>query len=323
MWDTHSHILDNLLSSNDHIPPFEYISYVENFADCTLGELLDSFPKNEIKSCVMTTHPKDWKYVINMFKKNPDHVLPALGLHPWIVQQYRNVIDERVLQHLLIVARQYLQKYPSAIIGEIGLDQTEKRLLSFENNTSKILDVKDTTGSLIETQFLVFKAFWNLACEFNRPISLHCVKSDSLILDFLSKQLELVKSTVHETNKFFPFSLAFHSYTGSDEFIRQLYSLKFPPSFHIYVGISKVITSRLPKSRLFKLLGAIPINRMLIESDESNIDMVIPGLNWCIDTIITHKSSKAMDESISIESPRDSIMNQLDANSNAFLNTSS
>lgn len=316
LWDTHSHILDTLLLHElNH--SFENIRYSDD--DNHTLQIPSLFLQNDIKSCVMTTHPRYWEHAIKLFKNNPNHICPALGIHPWIVQEYKDDINIDTIQYILIIARQYLQKYPNCIIGEIGLDQTEKRLMCSGENISRALSVSDVHDSSIEIQFLVFKHFWELACEFERPISLHCVKSDSLIMDFISMQLKLWKqSTTHDATKYFPPSLTFHSYTGSAEFMKQLYSLNLPTEFSIYTSFSKAITGRLSKSRLASLLQIIPIDRILIESDESSINNVIPGLNWCIDTILDYTFNDKCPDTI--ESTRLSIVNQLNKNSSAFLN---
>lgn len=317
LWDTHSHILDTLLL---HEPnhSFDNIRYSDDSNDYTL-EIPSSFLQNDIKSCVMTNHPRYWKHAIKLFKNNPDNICPALGIHPWIVQQYKDDINIDTIQHITSIAKRYLQRYPNCIIGEIGLDQTEKRLLCSGENISKALSVNDVHDSSIEIQFLVFKHFWELACEFERPISLHCVKSDALIMDFISMQLKLWKqSTTRNISRYFPSSLTFHSYTGSAEFMKQLYSLNLPTEFCIYTSFSKAITGRLSKSRVAELFQIIPIDRILIESDESNIDNVIPGLNWCIDTIVDYTFNNRCSDTI--ESSRLSTLKQLNKNSNAFLN---
>lgn len=264
IYDTHSHIVDSLALDRDR------------YGDLELEELEEvSYPPalSNVYSCLMATRPIEWSLIARLARTSADMVCPAFGIHPWVVQRHRELFltHESPIYRLIDSARSCLSACPRAIIGEIGLDQIEKRL--YPDSLPSIIppsitSIFDVPGSIIEAQYLVFSSFWNLASSLHRPISIHCVKSDSLFLDFCRRQSS------------FPPAFVLHSYTGSDEFIRQLYDLQLPVA--IYFSISNAITGRMSKTRLQKLISAIPKDRILIESDESSIDGVLSGLKWCL-----------------------------------------
>ncbi len=107
---------------------------------------------------INSTAPEDWPAVIQSAQTN-SHVIPAIGLHPWEVQQ---------------APENWKTTFQTALkeaeaIGEIGLDRKER---SHE----------------MEQQVEAF--CWQLKNAYvnNLPVSIHCVKAIGLLMETLRTQ---------------------------------------------------------------------------------------------------------------------------------------
>ena len=130
--------------------------------------------------CVGTTL-KDWKKVADIFAQYPDFIVPAFGVHPWYVQS----VEQNWQQTL----EEYLQKFPHALVGEIGLDNLKPE---------------------IELQKQYFSAQIAVAQKYNRPIIIHAVKAFHLFEDLW---------------KTLPKKFVFHSFSSSVEQLQKIVSL--------------------------------------------------------------------------------------------------
>lgn len=109
-------------------------------------------------SVVNGTSPKDWTAVVEL-AKNSHKVIPAIGLHPWRVNEVADNWQS-----------QFLDALPHAkVIGEIGLD----RWISDSN---------------LERQEAAF--CWQLkqASLHNLPVSIHCLRASGALLKVLANQ---------------------------------------------------------------------------------------------------------------------------------------
>eukprot|EP00434_Breviolum_minutum_P044108 symbB.v1.2.039357.t1/scaffold6510.1/size23199/1 len=104
----------------------------------------------------------DWDTVEMFWRQFPDFVAPSFGLHPWWVT---NSEASRVAFSEL---RRKLMDVPSAGVGECGLDGGRKKEIP------------------MELQVEVLKAQLDLAKEFQRPVSLHCVAAHGTMLQVSS-----------------------------------------------------------------------------------------------------------------------------------------
>lgn len=145
--------------------------------------------------------------------KEESHIYPALGLHPYFMENHQDVD----LKHL----RVYIEKYRSHLvaIGECGLD------LMIANPQ-------------FDKQLNFFKAHLRLAKEFDLPLIIHSRKS----LDFVLKELRKYKSLRGEI----------HSFSGSWQQAEQLMALGFKLGFGGAVTYSRAkrlrrILKALPK----------------------------------------------------------------------------
>eukprot|EP00607_Mallomonas_marina_P003440 CAMPEP_0182431604 /NCGR_PEP_ID=MMETSP1167-20130531/50462_1 /TAXON_ID=2988 /ORGANISM="Mallomonas Sp, Strain CCMP3275" /LENGTH=187 /DNA_ID=CAMNT_0024618125 /DNA_START=247 /DNA_END=807 /DNA_ORIENTATION=+ len=179
----------------------------------------------------MGTRPADWNDVLSLEANYSGQIQGGLGLHPWFAH---NPEDDRWLDRL----RSYLVSNRQMIVGEIGLDRLWKP--------------PETRKNELDAQHEVFLAQLHLATELRRPVSIHCVKSDGIMLSILKDQIEL------------PPALYFHSYGGSIDTARCLYNMK-KYGDRMYFGFSTAVNMRSPKTS--SVIASLPSNRILLESD--------------------------------------------------------
>ncbi len=109
-------------------------------------------------SVVNGTSPKDWTEVVEL-AKNSQKVIPAIGLHPWRVNEVADNWQS-----------QFLDALPHAqVIGEIGLDRW----------------INDSNLERQEAAFC-----WQLkqASLHNLPVSIHCLRTSGALLKVLANQ---------------------------------------------------------------------------------------------------------------------------------------
>ena len=91
----------------------------------------------------------DWPKVALLSEQFPNIVIPAFGIHPWYADKVQPEWNLRMAA--------YLQKYPHALVGEVGLDRFHDK--NFEPQNS------------------IFKTQIDLAKQYNRPLIIHAVRS--------------------------------------------------------------------------------------------------------------------------------------------------
>lgn len=216
------------------------------------------------KLCVMSSDQTQWQAVESFYEKFPEKIIPAFGVHPWRVETLTSETDENPVDNLLKNLRIILEKYPRALVGEIGLDG-----VAVHPETKELYNEK--------VQVELFVGQWKLAAEMNRPVSVHCVKNFALFF-------ETVRTIVPAPPK-----VMMHSFTGSAEFAEQL--MRIPQlKDKIYFSYSKVINLRSWKCK--KVIKQLPDNRILVESDLHCCTGIEEGL---LDMIAVIKSAKNWD----------------------------
>ena len=140
------------------------------------------------------------------------------------------------------------------MVGEIGLDESAK-------------NPKTGLKYDYETQFEVFNAQFNLACELQRSVSIHAVQVSGKLYDFMSK---IEKS---------PPTIMLHSFNGSSDMIKRLLKIK-GIGHKIYFSLSLAVSLR--SSRFQEIVLSIPDDRILIESDCHDI----AKLDGCMEEIL-------------------------------------
>ena len=109
-------------------------------------------------SVVNGTSPSDWKTVVKL-SKSSHKVIPAIGLHPWRVN---DVVDNWQAQ--------FLDALPHAqVIGEIGLDYWISNYNAERQETALCWQLKH-------------------AAQLNIPVTLHCLRASSALLNILERE---------------------------------------------------------------------------------------------------------------------------------------
>ena len=163
---------------------------------------------------------KDWPKVAALAGRLP-WVRPAFGLHPWHVKEREPTWMEMLREHLLA--------HPQAVVGETGLD----RWIDHHN---------------IEAQIECFKTQISLAVEFDRPITIHCLRAFGLLDDVL-RSVTLPRR-----------GFLLHSYGGPIEMVPSFVKLGAYFSISPYFGHPR-------KATLLATFARIPLNRLLAETD--------------------------------------------------------
>ena len=111
---------------------------------------------------------KDWDIVLNFAMEKSLLIVPALGIHPWYLNNASEQWKEK-LEHKL-------QNNPHALIGECGLDRLKNQ------------------NYLQQKSF--FSTHIDLSVELSRPLLIHAVKSDMWLEEFW-KKLKQTKFVFH------------------------------------------------------------------------------------------------------------------------------
>lgn len=192
--------------------------------DARLSGELDSILA-EMRSAGITrwavngTGPDDWNEVALLAATHSETVA-GYGVHPWKVNSIPNHWESELLERL--------QNDPDSFVGEIGLD-------------------KWIRGHRIEHQKEIFTRQLDIANEFERPATIHCLRAWGHLLDCL-----------RETPLSKPFLL--HSFSGPREMIPELLD------FGAFFSISGYFF-RPDKGEKLSLFSDIPDERILLETD--------------------------------------------------------
>jgi TatD DNase family protein len=169
------------------------------------------------------TRESDWGAVLELAKGRPC-VLPMLGLHPWFVQE-ASPAWFRTLERLVWER--------SIGIGECGLDFA---LETFDR----------------EAQEAAFKTQLRLACDTERPISIHCRRAWES-LEAAIREVGLPKA-----------GAVVHAFSGSAEVAMQLQRLG------LHLSFSCALANPLNK-RAAKAVVAVSLEHLLFETDAPDI----------------------------------------------------
>jgi len=187
-----------------------------------------------ISRCIVNaTCEDDWKNVATLAASQPDFVLPAFGIHPWQAHTARPDWQEKL--------RALLEKHPQSSIGECGLDTW-------------------VAEPSLDIQRPIFLDQLRLACELDRPITIHCLKAWGALFDAFAEAPP-------------PSRFLMHSYGGSIETARRLIPLGAYFSFSGHFLHPR-------KSAVLDVFRQLPPDRILLETDAP--DMLPPP------EIITH-----------------------------------
>jgi TatD DNase family protein len=167
-------------------------------------QISDDLEEIDLRYAVVNgTSPTDWPAVLEL-AKSESRMIPAIGLHPWQVNDAPADWQAQFLNALDRGAR---------VIGEVGLDQWRE-------------------GYDLERQQAAFRWQFAQATQRNLPVSIHCLKAIGPLMETLRRE-PLPKRGFH-----------LHAYNGSVELIPELVELGAYFSFNagqLTTGKSKAL----------------------------------------------------------------------------------
>jgi len=181
---------------------------------------------------------EDWPTVASLAEHYPSLIIPAFGYHPWY-------IGERTA-HWKANLVSWLDRFPNAVIGEIGidqwiLDQSPERL-------ARVAPAMVTPPPAMSEQESVFVWQLKLASERNLSASVHCLAA----LGKLQRLLEMHGSPKR--------GFLLHSYGGPLELVKPFIQLGARFSFAGYFAHERKQARR-------DVFARIPSERLLVETD--------------------------------------------------------
>lgn len=258
-------------------------------------------------------------------------IIPSFGWHPWFSHQiyddsvsspsggvhkldhYRAVIipsptdsqflrklpDPRPLSEFIAQTRCYLEKYPFALVGEIGIDRAFRipENSSEEETGSALLTPGGREGKRLtayrvrmDHQRKILTAQLHLAAELSRPVSVHGVAAHGALFDTLretwrghekaviskrvrKRQASAAHSEEDENGsldapaaKPFPPRICLHSYSGPAGPLAQYLHPSVPAT--VFFSFSELVNfPSSVSSKAIDVLQEIPDDRLLAESD--------------------------------------------------------
>lgn len=172
------------------------------------------------KAMVNGTQEADWDAVAALAREH-GWVRPSFGLHPWHVAG-RSPEWLNKLRALLVA-------FPSAGVGEIGLDRWIE-------------------GHDDAAQSEVFTAQLALAAELHRPATIHCLRAWGSLAEHLRRLPRPARGFL------------IHAYGGSAEMMREFAGLGGYFSFNAYFLHERKASQR-------AVFAEVPMERLLVETD--------------------------------------------------------
>jgi len=217
---------DDLFSMNAYQDAHNHLQHAA--LDPHLAEILSTVRTLPVNWMVVNgTAESDWEKVADMAKEL-SFVIPSFGLHPWFLLERSKHWEEALCAYLT---------QTSCAVGEVGLD------LWMQNSD-------------LQLQKKILRTHLELAAEFQRPITIHCLRAWPELLELLP--------TVPIPNCGF----LLHSYTGPARMIEKFLS------FGSYFSFSGYFLSR-GKEEKAQTFREIPYDRLLVETDAP--DMPLPA----------------------------------------------
>ena len=295
---------------------------------------------------------------MNMVLQPTTKIIPSFGWHPWFAhhlyddthsalkqplidnakeEHYRSVlrprsgddwksidmIDPLPLSVFISHTREKLKKYPSALVGEIGLDKAFRLPYAWTPKQWEKRDTSLTPGGregrrltrykiCINHQRLILSAQLKLAGEMQRPVSIHGVRAHGMLFETIKEtwrhgpkggnkhmvedkngrrgapRLDTFKDEVETDSAehtFVPPRICLHSYSGGPTMIAHYIHPSVP--IDIFFSFSYVINfCGTAPGNIEATIGAIPDNAILVESDTHEAGKLMENrLEWAVTKI--------------------------------------
>ena len=220
-----AHLIDSHIHLTDYEPGADIAAIIEQATNAGVVRL----------ACNGTAE-HDWLKVLKLAETSKS-IIPFVGLHPWFVKK-RSADWLSTLENLIIAN--------NCGVGETGLDRLEAPV-----------NVTD--------QEHCFLAQLDLAHQYDRPITIHCVRAWGWLMDVLRSQPNLPKR------------MLIHAYGGSPDMIKPL------ADFGAYFSFSGKALDK-AYMRAQESLQVVPLDRLLIETDAPNM---LPPAAYCTEIITT------------------------------------
>jgi Tat protein secretion system quality control protein TatD with DNase activity len=209
--------------------------------------------------------------------------------------------DPIPLSQFISSTRKYLEKYPLALIGEVGIDKSFRLPEAAPTQISQVRQDVLTPGGRegrhltpyrvsMDHQRKILTAQLALAGEFKRAASIHGVQAHGVLFETLKetwKGFEVHKpskrerrmqqdaahtvdeapsSPKNERQLPFPPRLCLHSYSGPAEPLKQYLHPSVP--IEVFFSFSTLVNfSKATASKTEEVVASLPVDRLLVESD--------------------------------------------------------
>ncbi|EST05369.1 TatD family [Kalmanozyma brasiliensis GHG001] len=256
----------------------------------------------------MSTNARDQGMVAELASRHPDKVIPCFGWHPWFAHQIslsdpppskeqhyhelfgipepapgeKNTAKEELaaiweqlpdpvsLESVSAGIRENFDRFPSALLGEVGIDRAFRIPRRAWNYDPHRTDLDTSTPKLTKLktpqahQLSVLRAQIDVALQYKRNISLHSVQAAGLTVDLLSS----LRNT--DIAAFGAVRISLHSCTLDTNVVKSITK----KHANVYVGFSSTINRKQIVAR--ECLASVDRSRALVESDYHTVSG-IPG----------------------------------------------
>ena len=280
----------------------------------------DSF---RVLSLACSVEPDDFLNTLHHAERSRS-ILPALGVHPWYLAGLET-IDTNMSSSDVVTSpsddwfdrlEELLLEHPQAVVGEIGLCKMAKWVRQHPGGKAEAMEIQRN----------VFEKQLRLAARLGRPVSVHVVNQHGIFVSVIRSILE-EPSTSKENNDDYdgqwrsglPPVIGMHSFTGTAHHVEELLMLEkqirqkerknfggtavvdddTTGSKLFYFGFSHAVNYTMNSSEKSRRKGrdavrAVPVDRIMVESDVHNMEDVLGGtigaisyLAWARDTSIS------------------------------------
>lgn len=236
---------------------------------------------NIVISLTCAVAPSDWMDCLHYAAQYP-HRRAAIGVHPWYLNELLVIPNDvrpntddhddsstplpQLRATWLSDMESLLQQHPGCLVGEIGLCQMARFVRTFSGGKLQALQLQRT---VLEQQL-------QLATKYQRPVSIHCVQQQKVLLDVFRTFF---------TRDSVPPAMALHSFSGTAHQVQQL--LQWERTLQretplLYFGFSHIInvamcTSERAQRQTRLAILQVPYDRLLAESDVHREEDVAAG----------------------------------------------